>query len=60
MDKVLKISTLKDKHTDFVYWKSRSVIERLNAIELLRTQYIKLRKDVEPRFQKVCRVINQK
>ncbi len=60
MDKVLKITSLKDKNSDFSYWISKSFIERLNAIELLREQYIKFRTDVQPRLQRVCRVINKK
>jgi hypothetical protein len=60
MEKVLRITTLKNKETDFAYWSSKSHIERLEAIEILRQQYFKLRKDVQPRLQRVCRIVNQK
>lgn len=60
MDKSLKIVHLKDKNTDFMYWMSKSEIERLQAIETLRQQYINYKKDVQSGFQRVYRVVNQK
>lgn len=60
MDKVVKITSLKDKQSDFSYWNTKSPQERLDAIETLREQYINFRKDVKQGFQRVCRVINQK
>lgn len=59
MEKVVKIVHLKDRNTDFQYWMSRSETERLEAIETLRNQFINY-KDVKPRLQRVCRIINQK
>ncbi|MCF8294118.1 MAG: hypothetical protein K9I70_09930 [Chitinophagaceae bacterium] len=59
MEKVVKIMHLKDKQSDYVFWQTRSYKERLEAIELLRSQYIKFDKNVQPRLQRVCRVINQ-
>ena len=57
MEKILKIVRLKDDNTDFLYWTSRTEIERLEAIETLRQQYINYKKDVQPKLQ---RVVNQK
>lgn len=59
MEKVLKIVSLKDQNTDFDYWQTKDVKERFEAIEFLRNQYIKFKKDVQPRLQRVCRIINQ-
>ena len=59
MDKVLKIVSLRSKNSDFDFWQSKSYQDRLAAIELLREQYIKLQKNVQPRLQRVCRVIKQ-
>jgi hypothetical protein len=59
MEKVLKITTIKDNSSDFAYWSNKSPIERLEALELLRQQYFSLNKDVQPRLQRVCRVIKQ-
>ena len=60
MVKSLKIVNLKDKSTDFLYWSSKSEIERLQALELLRQQYINYNKNVKSRLQRVCNIINQK
>ena len=60
MEKSLKIVSLKAKHTDFLYWNSRSEIERLQAVEMLRQQYINYKKDVQPGLQRVYRIINKK
>ncbi len=60
MDKVLKIISLKDKQNDFEYWMTKSVTERLATIELLRQQFINFKKDVQPRLQRVCRIIDKK
>ena len=59
MEKVVKIMHLKDKQSDYVFWQIRSYKDRLETIELLRSQYIKFDKNVQPRLQRVCRVINQ-
>jgi hypothetical protein len=59
MDKVLKITTLKDRQSDFHFWKTQSEVARLNAIEMLRQQYINFKKDVQPRLQRVYRIINK-
>jgi hypothetical protein len=58
--KSLKIVGLKDKQNDFLYWSSKSEIERLVAIEILRQQYINYKNDVESRLQRVLRITNKK
>ena len=60
MEKSLKIVQLKDKSTDFLYWSSKSEIERLSAMEILRKQYINYKQDAQSRLQRVYRIINQK
>ncbi len=60
MHKSLKITSLKDDTNDYQYWSTKSFVERLNAIELLRTHYYKLNSNAESRFQRVCRIINNK
>ena len=59
MEKVVRITQLQDRQTDFQYWQSKSDLDRLNALEMLRTQYINFLNDVEPRLQRVCKVINR-
>jgi len=60
MIRSLRITNIKDRQTDFIYWSSRSVVERLQAIETLRQQYINFNKDVQPRLQRVYSIINRK
>jgi hypothetical protein len=61
MEKVINKRSLKEKKTDFVFWQSKPETERLATIEILRQQYIKYKYgNVQPRFQRVCRVIKQK
>ena len=60
MEKVLKITSLKDRNTDYSYWITKSPQERLSAVELLRQNYYSLNKNVQQRFQRVCRVIDKK
>lgn len=60
MEKSLKIVHLKDKNTDFRFWMSKTEMERLQAVETLRQQYINYKKDVQSGLQRVCRIINQK
>ncbi len=56
MAKVVKIVGLHETQSDLTYWLSKSPQERLAAIEILRQQYVKL-KHIQPRLQRVCRVI---
>ena len=60
MQKSLKIVQLKDKNNDFLFWSSKTEVERLQAIETLRQQYINYKKDVQSRLQRVYRIVNQK
>jgi hypothetical protein len=60
MEKVLKITTLKDQGTDYAFWLTKSDRERIEAIEFLRSNYIKFNKNVQPRLQRICRVVTKK
>lgn len=57
MEKTLLIVPMKEQQSDYQYWITRPVAERLEAVEALRRQYLELTKHVEPRLQRVCRVI---
>jgi len=59
MEKVLKITSIKDKKSDFIFWQGKSFSERFEAIEFLRNQYFSLNKNVQQGFQRVCRIVNQ-
>lgn len=56
---MLKITNLKSKQTDYNYWINQSFEDRLNAIEILRQQYINFNKNVQPTFQRFCTVIKK-
>jgi hypothetical protein len=61
MEKVVTKRALKEKSSAIRYWLSRTVDERIGAIEMLRQQYFKFKyNDVQPRLQRVCRIIKQK
>jgi hypothetical protein len=60
MEKTVKIVSLKDKGNDFLFWQTKSPIERLEAIETLRQQYFYLTNHVQSGFSPVCRIFNRR
>jgi len=56
MEKALKITTIKETTLDFAFWSTKSPLERLEAIEIIRQQYFSLTKAIQPRLQRVCKV----
>ncbi|MEM1408796.1 MAG: hypothetical protein AAF149_14100 [Bacteroidota bacterium] len=59
MQKTIKKVSLGAEEPQYEYWSKRTFQERLNAIEILRQQYISF-KNVKPGLQRVYRVIKQK
>ena len=57
--KVVKVVQLKDKNTDFDYWRQQSVIDRLETIEEIRLEYHSWRYGGEPRLQRVCSIVKR-
>lgn len=43
--------------TDFAYWQSRPPLERLEALESIRREYILWKYGTWPRLQRVCHII---
>ena len=60
MEKVLKITSVKEKQSDYSYWLTKSPQERLSAIEFLRQQFVNHQNELQSGLQRVCTVINQK
>lgn len=58
MHKKLKISSTRSQSTDLDFWLTKTVSERLNAIELLRKQYIDY-SNADKRLQRVCRITHK-
>ncbi|HEY6436233.1 MAG TPA: hypothetical protein VIY47_06560 [Ignavibacteriaceae bacterium] len=59
MEKVLKITSVKEKQSDYSYWLTKSPLELLAAIEFLRQQFIEHKNEFQPGLQRVCKVINK-
>ena len=55
MQKELKITTLSSHNSDKDYWNTKSYVERLEAIEFLRNQYINFT-HANKRLQRICRI----
>jgi hypothetical protein len=60
IEKVVKIIPMRQPSSDYAYWRSRPVRERIDALERLREQYIEFRKDAHPGLQRILRVAKQK
>ena len=54
--KVTCVTTNKEQASDLDYWQSRSISERIDAIEMLRESYMSYQKNVPQRLQRVYRV----
>ena len=60
MDKTkIRIYKMGEAPTDFSYWRTRPYIERLEALESIRNDYIRWAYDSQPGFQRVYRIIKQ-
>ena len=57
--RVVKITTNKEQPSDYQYWLTRPVCERIDAIEMLRQAYLNNQSDVPQRLQRVYRVTQQ-
>jgi hypothetical protein len=59
--KHVSIKPLKDKSSAFLFWQTKTDPERLEAIEILRQQFIHFNyPHAEPKLQRVCTVVKQK
>ena len=59
IEKVVRIIDMKDDRGDLDYWLTKSPAERIDAIEILREQYMRFTGNVQQGLQRVCRVIEQ-
>ena len=48
-----------DQSTDFAYWQTQSYQARLATLEQIRQEYHRWRYGVEPRFQRVYRIVKR-
>jgi len=54
--KVVRVTTNQDQPSDYQYWITRPIAERLDAVEILRQSYLSFRTDVPTRLQRVYQV----
>jgi hypothetical protein len=59
MEKVVKKGKIKDLKNNYLFWKSRSYLERLEATEEIRNEYNNWKYGSKQRFQRILRVINK-
>lgn len=57
--KVVRITTNQGQASDYQYWITRPIAERLDAVEMLRQSYLSFRTDVPARLQRIYRVTQQ-
>lgn len=57
--KVVRVTTNQGQPSDYQYWITRPIEERLDAVEMLRQSYLSFRLDVPARLQRVYRVTQQ-
>jgi hypothetical protein len=56
---VVAIISIHDQRSDFTYWQAQSYLDRLTALEDIRTEYHQWRYGYEPGFQRVCSIIKR-
>ncbi len=59
MEKGVQIINMKDDKGDREYWMSRTPAERIDAIEILREQYMRFKGDVQQGLQRIYRIVEQ-
>ena len=60
MDKIITKKKLKDKDSDFEFWKKQPINLRLETLQKIREEYIGWKYDHRPEFQRVYSIIKQK
>jgi len=61
--RIVKKTSLRENKSDFAYWQTQPYAARLAALEEIRQEYHRRKYGVQPRFQRVYRVVklgNQK
>ncbi len=59
MEKIIKRLSLHDRQRDTEYWLTHTPQERLDAVEVLRREWIEGRPDAVQGLQRVCRTIKR-
>lgn len=59
MEKVVARYPLKAQPKDTDYWRTRPLAERLDAVELLRREWMRDHPDAVEGLQRICRVVTR-
>lgn len=59
MEKVVHKRKLHEKESSYDYWRTRPIVERLQAIETSRRQYMEHIGYVEQGVRRVCRIVKR-
>lgn len=59
MDNVIRVINMKDDHGDRGFWLTKSPAERIDAVEILREQFVRFKGDVQQGLQRVYCVTEQ-
>ncbi|MFW6145572.1 MAG: hypothetical protein ACOC4Y_02105 [bacterium] len=59
ISKVIKKYKLSEQPNDFIFWRSKTYEERLEALEQIRKEYNLWRYNAEQGFQRVYRIIKR-
>ena len=57
---VVNITKMAERNSDLAYWRSRSYVNRLEALEEIRSEYTNWKYDAKQGFQRVYRVTRLK
>jgi hypothetical protein len=60
LKKVLNVISRKEVQNDYLFWKQKTAQERIDAVEILRSQFIQLQKDVQPGLQRIYTIVKRK
>jgi hypothetical protein len=56
---VYQKKTLRQPKRDAAYWRTRPYIERIAALEQIRSEYHHWKGDVHPGLQRVCKIVKR-
>ncbi len=59
-EKLVAKVPLRKRKNDFAYWQTRPYAARLAALEEIRQEYHRWKYGVQPRFQRVYRIIKRR
>lgn len=59
IEKRVNIGKIEEQRSDFEYWQSCSPLERLTALEEIRSEYNRWKYGAVPRLQRVYSIIKQ-